>query len=868
MESEFQVGDWLVQPDRRLLIGPEGAISLSPEETRLLTLLASQAGRVVSREEAIRELWGDTATTPAGKLTRQIRQLREAFGDQAKSPSVIETVPRRGYRLIAPVTGRVENTGVGSRYRLLERIGDGGMGVVYKAEDTRLKRTVALKFLPEGWSRDSVAKERFLQEARAAAALDHPNICTLHEVTEAEDGQMFFVMAFYEGETLKRRLARGPIPWQQAVETARQVAAGLASAHSRGIVHRDIKPANIMITEEGQVKILDFGVARSRGTVRLTRTGTAIGTPTHMSPEQVRGREVDHRSDIWSLGVVLYEMLAGRLPFEADLDHAVLYSIVHSEPEPLTVLSPEVPLELDRVVGRAMAKEPDRRYQDVQALLSDLELLESGTLRGSRTFQFEIREPSASIAVLPFTDLSPQRDQEYFCDGVAEELIHALARIDELRVVSRTSAFQFKGKDEEIRTVGHRLRVGSVLTGSVRTSGQRLRITVELVDVADGTSLWAQRFDREMEDVFVIQDEIARTVADTLRVKLVGGPEAPLVKPHTEDLEAYNLYLKGRHYWNKRTAESLQRSVACFRQALDRDPSYGRAYAGLADAYATVGIYGALPPERVMPAAKAAATQALGVDDSLAEAYASLGCVQSVYEWSWGEAERSFRRALLLDPNYATAHQWYAMNVLVPLGRFDQAIRQLERARKLDPLSLVINSSLGVAAYFARRYADAEDAFSQALDLDTTFGFAYFFLGQTLVERGRLAAAIDILEEAQRLSGNSAETTAALGYAHARAGAFEEARQVLAELTRTAEKQYVSPSLVAQIHAGLGETEAALGRLEEALDLRATDLAWLKVRPVFDPLREEPRFQALLARMGLERRAADETVRDLPRPSR
>ncbi len=866
MEAEFRIGEWLVRPEEQQLVGPQGMVPLSREAVRLLVHLAARPGEVVSREEVCEALFG-SREAPPGKLTQCVRLLRLALDDPSRNPSLIETVPRRGFRLLAEVRGP-DATEPAARYHRHERIGDGGMGVVYKAEDTKLRRTVALKFLPSAWSRDPEAKRRFLAEAQAAASLDHPNICTLHEVDQTPDGQLFFVMAYYEGETLKARLLRGALPWREAVRIARKVALGLAHAHERGVIHRDVKPANIMLTTQGEVKVLDFGVAKLAGNAGMTRTGTAIGTPTHMSPEQVRGFEVDGRTDVWSLGVVLYEMVSGDLPFHGTGEHAVLYSIVHQEAAPLTQLAGEVPLELQQIVDKALAKEPGDRYGSIDELLADLDRLEQGTAISTRQLRSVVGDLQVSIAVLPFADLSPERDQEYFCDGLAEELIAALTSVRELRVASRTSAFQFKGRGEDLVAIGQRLRVTNLLAGSVRKAGNRVRITVELVTAADGFGLWSERFDRELEDIFEIQDEIARTVVGTLRGRLVGAETgARLVRPHTDDLEAYNLYLKGRHHWNKRTEEGLSKSVSCLRQAIERDPGYARAYAALADAYATLGIYGAAEPAQVMPAARAAASQALALDDSLAEAHVCLGCVQALYEHAWDEAERSFGRGLELDPRYATGHQWYAMNFLVPRGRFDEAAAALRKARELDPLSLAVNVSQGVALFFARRYEDAVDAYRRTLELDASFAMAHFFLGQAWTELGKHEEAVAALERARELAGGSAEVLASLGYALACGGHRQRAEVAFAELAAIAAERFVSPVLKAQIELALGRREAALGDLEDAFERRAADLAWLRVRPAFEALRAEPRFARLIDRLGLGGPNLP-TVTQIDRPTR
>ena len=743
---------------------------------------------------------------------------------------------------------------VADRYRIFDQLGKGGMAVVYRAEDTKLQREVALKFLPLGLLDESTARERFRREAQAASALDHHNICTIHEIDETPEGQLFIVMGYYPGETLDRHIARGPLPLSQAAEIAIQIASGLVKAHQKGIVHRDIKPANIMITADNTVKILDFGVAKLSGTdFHITQPGTAVGTVTYMSPEQVRGAPVDHRCDIWALGVILYEMIAGRVPFRGDNQMAVLNSIVGDEPPPLTVQDSSELRTLESILSRALAKDPQGRYQDLAEMLTGLRTLKdectSVTVVSPAPWVPSPSEPS--IAVLPFADLSLEQDQEYFCCGMAEELISLLARVEGLRVASRTSAFQFLGKSEDVRKIGSQLNVEWILEGSVRKAGQRLRITAQLVKVADGYQLWSGRYDREMKDLFAIQDEIAEMIVQALEVTLVREPQRTQIGQDTASLEAYNLYLHGRHSWNKRTEEELKKGIEYFQQAIERKPDYARAYAGLADSYVILGIYGALPPQEVMPRAKAAAERALTFNDRLAEVYASRGCVRASYDWDFAAATRDFQHALQLDPHYATTHQWYAMNCLIPLGRFAEARRELQKAQQLDPLSLAIGTSLGLQYFYARQYREAAEELRKALEIDRNFAMAHFFLGQTYEQVEMFEKALEELQEALRLAGGSLEMTAALGHTYGQLGDQQRARELLAKLRTAAADRYVSPALLAQVHVGLGETEQAVAALQDAYRVRAADLIWVNVRPAFDALRGDARFQDLIHRVGL-----------------
>jgi len=751
-----------------------------------------------------------------------------------------------------------------SHYRILEELSGGGMGVIYRAEDTRLQRTVALKFLPVEWCRDAAARQRLMQEARAASSLDHPNICTIHAVGETEDGQIFIVMPYYPGATVKTRIGEGPLPVADVLGIGVQVLAGLSRAHQRGIIHRDIKPANLIVTADGVIKILDFGLAKLELPIEasarhsgdehddlsdeITRTGGLMGTPGYMSPEQVLREDLDHRTDLWSVAVCMYELLTGRRPFRGDDPQAVLSAILHEKPEPIPGQRPDVPPELDRLLRRALSKSPTARYQEAHEMLRDLQYLQH------RLDPFSAPPPPTpvgpSIAVMPFANMSTDAEQEFFCDGMAEEIINALTQVDGLRVVARTSTFGFKGQNVDLRQVGRRLNVGAILEGSVRKMANRLRVSAELIDVSNGFQLWSERFDRDIEDVFAVQDEISQAIVETLRVKLVGKPPTALVRRHTENLEAYALYLKGRFFWNKRTEENLQRGIELFEQAIEKDLDYALAYAGLADSYIILGYYGALPPQRTFPLAKSAAQRALMLDDSLAEASTSLAFSSLLYDWDWSAAESGFARALSINPDYATALHWHA-EFLAFKGRIDEALEQSRRALANDPLSPILNVLLGWTQYYARDYDGAIHTLGQTLELAPDLVPAQMWLGLALARRSMYDEAIETLERAVELSDRSPLPLAMLAQTHAAAGQRSEADQLTGELSKMSERIYVPPYHIAASHAVGGQTGQAIAGLRRAVERRDMWCLFLGIDPVWDEIRHDARFSELVGQIGL-----------------
>nr|MBC8450733.1 protein kinase [bacterium] len=637
-----------------------------------------------------------------------------------------------------------------SHYRIIEKLGEGGMGVVYKAEDSRLERPVALKFLSPRAMGTEEDQERFVHEAKAAASLNHANICTIYEIADA-DGKTFIAMEYVEGENLRVRMKSAPFSLDEALTIAVDIGKGLAAAHAKGIVHRDIKPANIVVTPNRVVKIMDFGLARVAGGAQLTRPGTTLGTVAYMSPEQARGDDVDGRTDIWSLGVVLYEMLTGRRPFLGDRDMAVIYSILNEDPRPPIHPRPDMPEALEAILKKALAKNRDTRYASVLEFVSDISAVGHALKTGAPA---TLAMPSAgaqprtgpSVAVLAFANLSADPAQEYFCDGMAEEIINALAQLEGLHVVARTSSFAFKGKNEDVREMGRQLGVKTLLEGSVRRAGNRLRVMTQLINVADGCHVWSERFDREMEDVFAIQDEISLAVVEALKMRLLGEEKSKVVKRHTESVKAYRAYLKGRYHWFIRSSGDIEKAIEYLKEAVAIDPEYALAYAGLADCYGVLPMYRPVAPEEVYPKAKAAAMKALELDDSLAEAHSALGCIKDNYEWDWNGAEREIERAIALNPGYATAYQWKAES-LITRGRFDEAVEVMNKARELDPLSLFMNARVGLAFCYARRYDEAKDILETTLEVDPGFAQARYFLSMVYSMEGRYEEAIEMIPE-------------------------------------------------------------------------------------------------------------------------
>ncbi len=771
---------------------------------------------------------------------------RGQTGDAARATASWLPVTDVANRLAAALAGR---------YRFERELGTGGMATVYLAEDLKHHRFIALKTL-RGDLTASMETERFLLEIEIAAALTHPHILPLYDSGEA-DGLVYYVMPYVEGPSLRQRLEREPrLPVREALAIARQVTGALDYAHRRGLVHRDIKPENIMLYEDAAL-VTDFGIAlavRSAHGGRLTEEGIIIGTPVYMSPEQAMGDPVDARSDLYSVGCVVYEMLAGAPPYSGESTMAITAQKLVDPVPPLRERRGEVPAEVEAALAKALAPKAADRFATAAELGAALEQADRGgsSAGGRRRTKPGAGAGGPSIAVLPFTNASGEADTEIFSDGIAEELTNALSKLDGLHVVARASAFAFKGRHEDVREIGRQLGVATVLEGSVRRAQQRVRVTTELVNVADGYRLWAERYDRKVDDVFAIQDEIAGAIANVLEAKLLGAPKAYAQEPAKKgDPRAYEHYLRGRHLWTQRTTSALEESVAEFGKALAIDAAHAASLAGIADSYVILGVYSHRKPDEVMPKAKEAAERALAVDGSLAEAHTSLACVRALYEWDWAAADALFRRAIAYNPQYATAHQWYAMNCLVPQGRFDDARLELQRALALDPLSLAVHTSEGLRFFYARELASAAAALRDTLKLNPDFGTAHYFLGHVEIAMGRYDEAVGSLQRAFTLQEESTETMAALATAHALAWQRAHAEALLADLERRSLESYVSPALLAQVHLGLGDQDTALERLEEAAALRAADMVWLKVHPIYDCIRGHPRFRAMLGMLHL-----------------
>ena len=958
-------------------------IGLQEQPFQILSMLLAHPGELVAREEIRHKLWpNDTIVEFDHSINAAIKRLRDALLDTADEPRYVETVARRGYRFIAgvEVVTPVPEPGIAAgmppppapviaparvtpataphearssesidesssdlvgkmvtHYRVVARIGGGGMGVVYKAEDTHLGRMVALKFLPEELAHTPKSIERFRREAYAASALDHSNICSVYEIGEYE-GQPFIVMQYLAGQTLKQMLGRHhprnsssagreteaqstrdsgehqsaikPLKVNEILDLGVQVADALDAAHSKGIVHRDIKPANIFITDRGQAKLLDFGLAKlvrdhearreatsdsTTSDESLTSSGEVAGTVEYMSPEQVGAEELDGRTDLFSLGLVLYEMATGQRAFSGDSVGVVVNAILHRVPPSPRLFNPDVPPKFEEIVFRAIEKDRGLRYQTASGMRADLQRLKRDTESEQGGVQPVVRDHRSvwkrrpgvatgiaslallaiaillvglnvanlrnrllgpqtglhiqSLAVLPLENLSGDPEQEYFADGMTEELITNLGKISALRVISRNSVMQYRRERKPTPQIAKELNVDAVVEGAVLRSGDRVRISAQLIQANPEKDLWAESYERDLSDVLALQREVAQAIAEEVEIKLSPQETSRLRPARAVKPDAYEAYLKGRYFWNKRDREGVTKGLQYFQQAVELEPSYALAYAGIADSYIILGGNYWLSPDEAFPAAKAAALKAVEIDDSISEAHASLAQTMEL-EWDWKGAEREYKQALALNSGYATAHQWFSVFLSI-MGRHEKAIMEATSAAELDPLSPIISLRRAQAFYLARRYEEAKGALKRTFEVSPDFFFARHLLGVVDLQEHKLEESITELQKAATLSPEDDETNATLGYAYALSGREREAQAALDMLKEQSRRRYVSPRLIALVCVGLNKKGEAFEWLEEGYKHRDSEIPSIGVEPMFDPLRSDPRFHDLLRRMNL-----------------
>jgi serine/threonine protein kinase/Tfp pilus assembly protein PilF len=759
----------------------------------------------------------------------------------------------------APKGELTRGTTLANRYEIIEELGKGGMGRVYRVEDTKLKQEVALKLIKPEIAKDKKTIERFRNELKLAREIAHRNVCRMYDLNE-EKGAHYITMEYVRGEDLRSLIRRiGQLPIRKSISISKQICEGLAEAHGSGVVHRDLKSNNIMIDKEGNVRIMDFGIARSLEAKGITGAGVMIGTPEYMSPEQVEGKEVDQRSDIYSLGVILYEMVTGRLPFKGDTTLSIAVKHKSETPPNPKWLNPQIHESLSHLILKCMEKEKENRYQKAEKVLFELDKIDTDITTTERTVVEKRSEAVPisekkwrnSVAVLPFANISADPEQDYFCDGMAEEIINALTHVESLRVVARTSAFAFKGKSVNIKQIGKELNVESVLEGSVRKAGNRLRITAQLISVADGYHLWSERFDRELDDIFTIQDEISFAIVDKLKVKLLGREKAAILKRHTEDQVAYNLYLKGRHYFMMMTVEGYEKAIESFQQAIQEDPNFALPFVYLGLTYVGRSYWGDTPPHEAYPRAREYTKKALEIDSSLAEAHGLSGYISALYDWNWEAAELEFEQALKLNPNSPEIHQGYSF-LLTITRRHKEAIAEAKRAQELDPLSSNINSHAGAAFYFAGRFDEAIDTLKMTLSMNPGFFHARYMLGLAYLAKSMAEKAVVEFEKAVGLSGGNPWTVMALAIRCYGLGKKARAEKLIKKLVDRSKLEYIPAMCFYYIYMGRGELNQAAKWLKKACEERDSFLPWIIVTPLeISQIPDDPRFTEVLKKAGL-----------------
>jgi len=770
-----------------------------------------------------------------------------------------------------------------SRYTIVQELGRGGMGVVYKAEDSKLERTVALKLLPPHLIGDSDAKERFIREARAAAKLDHPHICTVHEIAETEDGQVYIAMACYDGQSLKDRSKKGPLPYEEAVDVAVQLSRGLDKAHNQGIIHRDIKPANIMATTDGVIKIVDFGLAKLSGQVRVTKTGTTMGTVAYMSPEQARGELVDQRTDIWAVGVVLYEMLTGNLPFAGEHEQSMMYAIMNKDPEPIAQAHPDIPQDLDNIILKALEKKPEDRYEHIHEFLDDLNSVLKGlapekagsasrrvratklrpaiilpliavfvvisTFLGWLLF-FRGSDSIDSIAVLPLLDHSNHPDQEFYADSLTDAIIHKIGQISALKKVTPYfSVMRYKGTDKAISEIGGELSVKVVLTGSIIRSEGNLRMLLQLIDVKTETSLWQDEYDRKLTDIIILQEEIAQTIANEINIELTPDEQRRLSSNRQVGVDVYDLVMKG---WHHIRTGAFPQSQKCFQDAIDLDPNFAPAYVGLSRSYAGLNVLGLLSPHEAFPKSREMALKALELDEDSADAHDRLAWVKWWHDWDWDGAESEYQRALEINPSLADATRFYGLFLGFCRGRFDEALTRVKHGVDLDPFFLIGRLNLAETYWFAGQRELAWKEINDVIEKSPNFVMAFFYAGYFFTKEKNWAEAIRAFEKTLELMPGFARGKAYLGHIYGKMGDRSKAMQIYDELVELSENKYISATLLALVSVGLNDSDMAFEWLSKSIEQRDRELPIIDKLAGFEDLQNDPRFDEVLKRIGLD----------------